>query len=270
MKKHISATGRVAGAGTRGRRPSSSPAINRETILQTGFQLARTVPLQDVSMVRMANELGVTPANIRYHLNARDDLTAGIVILFYKHLLSNWPRETGEWRTDVSAIAELIYRSYIQYRGVAAYFAAGNRFQILAAAMRADSHTMALFMERYLTVMRLIGLDKGRITAYAVIMLQQMHMTAHATNSQQWPGEQKLLEKHLKSLDPVDFPSTTEMRESYLSMAGETAFQSALQLILSGLEHERATIAQTPSPRVQQNVPREKAEQRHVARRNSK
>lgn len=226
-------------ANGRGRRPLSSPKIDRTTILQCGLLLARTVPLQDLSVVRVASELGVTAASIRYHLRGRDALTAGIVNMFYRHLLINWPTRSDNWRTNVSGVAELIYRCYLRYPGVAAYFAAENRFRVLASAIHADRETMSLFLERYLSTMREVGLDVERTTTYAIILLQLLHMAAHATTRHQWPGEHKILEKHLRSLDPAEFPNTADMRDSYLSMEGETAFKAALHLVISGLEQER-------------------------------
>lgn len=232
----------------RGRRPLSSPKIDRTTILQRGLLLASSVPLQDLSVVRIASELGVTAASIRYHLRGRDALTAGIVNMFYRHLLANWPPRADDWRTNVSGVAELIYRSYLRYPGVAAYFAAENRFRILASAIRVDRETMALFMERYLSVIRQVGLDIERSTTYAVILLQLLHMAAHATARHQWPGEHKLLEKHLRGLEPATFPNTVEMRDSYLSMEGETAFKAVLHLVLSGLEREQSRIRPAKQP----------------------
>jgi AcrR family transcriptional regulator len=202
------AESRIASRPSLGRRPANIAKIDRQSILDRGFALTQTLALQDISIVRIASELGVTAASIRYHLQGRDALTAGIVNAFYRDLLTRWPQDKGNWQANVSAVGELIYRSYLKHPGIAAYFAAENRFKILASAMKADrDSTMPLFLERYFAVFRQVGLDVARTTSYAIILLQLMHMAAHATTRHQWPGEQKLIDKYLRSLNRDEFPN---------------------------------------------------------------
>ncbi len=232
--------GRKVRAGP-GRRPVGSRKLDRYVILRHGLELTRSVPLQDISVVRIASELDVTAASIRYHLRARNALTAGIINAFYRSLLENWPHVSGDWKTDLSDVAETIYRHYLVYPGIAAYFAAENRFRVLAAAVKAeDGQVPSLFLERYFAVIRNVGLDVERSTRYAVILLQLLHMAAHATTQHQWPGEHELLTSYLENLDAKSFPNIVAMRDSYLRMAGQVAFQSALNLVISGLELERS------------------------------
>lgn len=224
----------------RGRRPSSSPKIDRQTILERGLKLAKTIPLKDISVVRIASDFGVTAASIRYHLRGRDALTAGIVNMFYKELLALWPTVEGDWTADISAVTELIFDSYLRYPGITAHFGAENRIRLLSSAIKADvDSTMPLFLERYFAVFSEAGLDAERTTSYSIILLQLIHMAAHATLRHQWPRENKLMEKHLRSLDAARFPHTVRMRESYIKMEGRNAVNAALHLVVSGLERER-------------------------------
>lgn len=223
-----------------GRRPAGSPKLDRHVILRRGLELTRTMPLQDISVVRIASELDVTAASIRYYLRTRDALTAGIISAFYRGVLDSWPRLSGDWKTDLTAVAETIYRNFLIYPGVAAYFAALSRFRILAAAAKMeDDQAVALFLERYFAVIRHVGLDVERSAKYSVILLQLLHMSAHNTTRHQWPGEHEVLTTFLEGLDAESFPNIAAMRDSYLRMAGQYAFQAALDLVISGLELER-------------------------------
>jgi AcrR family transcriptional regulator len=225
--------------GSRGRPPLNSSKIDAEVILQQGLALTRTVPLQDLSVVRVAKDLGVTAAAIRYYLRGRDALTSGIIILFYRELLAKWPRLTSDWKRDIPAVATLVYQAYLKYPGVAAYFSAEDRFRILSSAIRADRRTMSMFLEKYFSVMRTVGLDPERTANYGVLLLQLLNMAAHATSRHQWPAQHKSIANHLNALDPKEFPSTALVRESYLSMAGDTALAAAIDLLVSGLEQSR-------------------------------
>lgn len=233
------AKARITRAGP-GRRPAGSPKIDRPSILRRGLDLARTIPLQELSIVRLGDEFGVTAASIRYYLRGRSALTAGVVNVFFRDLLEHFPVISGDWKTDVPAVAEILYRGYLRYRGIAAYFAAENRFRILAAAAEGeDGLAPPTFLERYFAVVREVGLDVERTSAYAILLLQLLHMAAHASAQHQWPGQHNRLKKQLQGLDPAVFPNVSEMRESYVNFSGEIAFKAVLSLVLSGLEVER-------------------------------
>ena len=84
--------GRPAGA--------SSRLLDRQTVLAVAFSLTKTVSVSDLSIVRVARELGVTPALIHYYLagGGRDALTSGVMNAFYREVVALWPPETGGWR----------------------------------------------------------------------------------------------------------------------------------------------------------------------------
>lgn len=173
-------------------------------------------------------------------------MTAGIVNMFYKDVLARWPAITDNWRDNISAVAMLLFRSYLRYPGVAIHLGAESRIRILLSAIQADvDSTMPLFLERYFATFRALGLGAERTTSYSIILLQLIQMAAHATMRHQWPRENRLVEKHLQSLDPTKFPHTVAMRDDYLKMEGESAIRAALHLVILGLENERLLAGST-------------------------
>ena len=66
--------------------------------------MARATPLQELSIVRVAKDLGVTPALIHYYLDGRDALTSGVMNAFYKEMQLDWPLLTSHWREDVGHV----------------------------------------------------------------------------------------------------------------------------------------------------------------------
>ena len=69
-------------------RPSADaqPALTKESIFAKGLELCRRMPLQELSVVRMAHELGVPPALIHYYLGGRGALTSGVMNAYYREL----------------------------------------------------------------------------------------------------------------------------------------------------------------------------------------
>ncbi len=230
----------------RGPRPPGSRKLDRDVILAVGLALTKSLPLQDVSIVRVARELDVTPASIHYYLEGRDALTLGIVNLFIHDLSAEWPQPRSSWKADLEATATAIYRHYVRYPGIAAYFAAQNRFRVFipAGEQRGAEHLYG-FLERYFAAIAAVGVNARRNAVYALVLIQFIIAAAHATASHQLPGEQDKLGNVLSGLDRRTYPNIHRMRASYLGLAGDDAFRAGLQLILAGLQAERRGVGRS-------------------------
>ncbi|MDB5409967.1 MAG: putative transcriptional regulator, TetR term domain [Rhodospirillales bacterium] len=239
-------TGRDGGRRAPGRQKAGTRPLTPHDIFASALELSKRIPLHEMSIVRLASALGVTPASIHYHLDGRDAVVAGVIDLFIRDLLDRWPSPTGNWRADLEGVADALYRQYLRYPGVTSYFALHNRFLALKPVMEEDDGGgLLLFMERYFAAVRAVGLEARRSATYAVLLLQFIHVAAHRTANHQWPGEQAALHSYLTGLDRSSFPSIDFMRESYLELAGDAAFEAGLRLISAGLEMERRS-ARTP------------------------
>jgi AcrR family transcriptional regulator len=214
--------------------------LDRDVILAAGLALTKSLPLQNVSIVRVAQEFDVTPASIHYYLQGRDALTSGIVNLFVHDMLSEWPVAGSSWKADLEAVALAIYRHYVRYPGIAAYFAAENRFRVfIAAGRQRGAEHLYRFLERYFAAIAAVGLSNRRSAVYALVLIQFIIAAAHASASRQLPGEQDKLRTVLAGLDRKTYPTIHRMRAPYLGLAGEAAFRAGLHLILAGLQAER-------------------------------
>jgi AcrR family transcriptional regulator len=235
-------TRKVRTTPKRGPRPPGSGKLDRDVILAAGLVLTKSIALQDVSIVRIAREFDVTPASIHYYLHSRDALTSGIVSLFVRDLLDVWPALGSSWKTDLENVASAIYRHYVQYPGIAAYFAGQNRFRVfIAAGGQEHAEHLNRFLEAFFAAVARVGLDNRRTAVYALVLIQFIIAAAHSKASHQLPGEQGELGGLLASLDHRKYPTINRMRTSYLGLAGDDAFRAGLGLILRGLQAERRT-----------------------------
>lgn len=223
-----------------GRLPTGSPKLDRDQIIACGLALSRTIPLQDLSIVRVANELGVTPAMIHYHVEGREVLTSAIVKRFMRELVDVWPKPGGKWKQDLEAVARTMYRHFLAYPGMSAFFALQNRFEAFTSALeKDDERALFEFLDLYFAAFRAAGLDADRTAPFAILLLQFIHSSAHHTSRHHWPAEQKRLQAHLAKLEDQGFANIGFLRDSYLRVAGSGAFDAALKLIIDGLEAER-------------------------------
>ena len=205
-----------------------------------GLHLTRRVPLQDVSIVRIARELKVSPGSVHYHLKGRSSLTTGIINQFYREMLERWPTPQGSWKSDVIAMATELHDHFCDYPGVAAYYVQHNRYDVLIPATSVEGGGVAMkFFEKYLSTLENSGLAPARTATFAVILSQFIHVTAHANAQHQWPGEHADLRAHLNQYDRKEFPSLNRLKKEFVGVTGDSAFKSGLELIVHGMEIER-------------------------------
>ena len=214
--------------------------MRTEGIIAKGLQLTKTVPLQEVSIVRLARELDVTPGALHYHLNGRQSLTSGIINRFYGEMLSHWPATSGDWQQNLRNVAATIQQCFKRYPGIAAYYVLHNRFDVLLPAIGTEHGEAPMkFFDRYLSELGRVGLSPQRTATYAVILLQFIHITAYATAQHQWPSERSTVKSYIDRYRKKEFPNVLRFGNAFAAVTGDAAFRFGLDLIVAGLAMER-------------------------------
>ena len=220
--------------------PHELGKMRTEGIIAKGLQLTKTVPLQEVSIVRLARELDVTPGALHYHLNGRQSLTSGIINRFYGEMLSYWPATSGDWQQDLPNVAAAIQQCFKRYPGIAAYYVLHNRFDVLLPAIETDHGEAPMkFFDSYLSELGRVGLSRQRTATYAVILLQFIHITAYATTRHQWPSERSGVKSYIERYRKKEFPNVLRFGNAFAAVTGDAAFRFGLDLIVAGLAMER-------------------------------
>lgn len=230
---------------TRGRgRPHAGEGnnISRHSILKTALRLAKTIPLQDLSIVTVAKAMEVTPALIHYYIGGRDWLTSGIMNLFYRDLLKKWPGEIGDWQVDLLSAARVIYEHFSIYGGIAAYAVSNSRFRVFQLTAFGDRDYGVETLERFTGRVRSAGLSGERTGVYAHLFMEFIISTGHGTSHHIFPGEhRKFLEEKTDKLDLEKYPNIFFARRAPFAMDGRVAFEEGSSLFLLGLAREAET-----------------------------
>jgi AcrR family transcriptional regulator len=211
-------------------------------IIARTLALAKTTPLHDLSIVRVAREIGVAPGLVHYYLGGRDALLSGVMNAFYRVVVKDWPEPSGDWRVDLASTARWFYAKHVQYRGIAAYVASHNRFRMAQLVEAGESDYGILLFERFTGTVRAVGLDSRRTAIYAQLLVDFFVTSAHSTVRRRWPGEHgAFIDEVLARLDPTLYPNATFVRQDFAAVDATSAFDAGLQLILFGLERELET-----------------------------
>lgn len=221
--------------------------LDREVILACAFDMAKSVPLQDLSIVKVAKELGVTPALIHYYLEGRDALTSGVMNAFYRETLREWPARSGDWRRDIEAACRRMHDVHVTYAGVAAYVVGYTRFRMVQITAPGEDDYGLLLFENFVGLVRAAGFDAERTAIYSHLLMEFITSVAHTTVRHRWPGEHGVfLDRILAGLDPRTFPNARFVHQSYVRFDPGLAFDQALELFMNALEVERSRVRLKP------------------------
>jgi hypothetical protein len=222
-----------------GRPRGTHGSISLNAILRTSYRLAKTVPLQELSIVFVAKTLGVTPALIHYYVGGRDWLTSGTMNLFYGDLLKKLPEDTGDWKYDVPRMAHVIYEHLVQYAGVAAYMVSHNRFRIWQLTAYGRREYGVEVLERLTACVAQAGCAPKRTGIYTHLIMEFVIGSAHRAAHHLFPSDhQEFLKEKLSKLDPERFPTLMLTDTAPISLGPESAFDEEIRLFMLGLDHE--------------------------------
>jgi hypothetical protein len=222
-----------------GRPRGTHGGISLNAILRTSYRLAKTVPLQELSIVFVAKTLGVTPALIHYYVGGRDWLTSGTMNLFYSDLLRKLPENTGNWERDIPRMAHTIYEHLVQYAGVAAYMVSHNRFRIWQLTAYGQREYGVEVLEKLTACVSQAGCAPKRTGIYTHLIMEFVIGSAHRAAHHLFPSDhQEFLTDKLSKLDPERFPTLMLTDTAPISLGPESAFNEEIRLFMLGLEHE--------------------------------
>jgi AcrR family transcriptional regulator len=227
--------GRPTGAG--------KGQFSREMIIASALAMTRKVPLQDLSIVRAAQELEVTPALIHYYLGSRDALTSGVMNAFYRQLVEQWPALRGPWRKDLEAICTVVYKAHAHHPGIAAYVVSHNKYRMVQDVLPGETDYGVLLFEKFTSAVQAIGFDAVRTGMYTHLLNEFVTGYAQATAAHRWPGEHaQFLDSTLGGLDRQKFPAAHFVSKTFTRLDATSAFQNGLRLFLDGLALERKRV----------------------------
>jgi len=219
-------------------RPSADaqPALSGEAIFAKGLQLCRRVPLQELSVVRMARELEVTPALIHYYLGGREALTSGVMNAYYRELAEALPPQSGDWRADVAAVMRVIYDKQVKYAGIATYVMTHNRYRLFQDVEPGETDYGVVYFDRLAGCVRQAGMNASTTAMFVHLLLQHVLASAYQESSHQLPGDHHaFLVSRLSRIDAGERPNLHYLLDAFASLKGEAAFEAGLELLLEGM-----------------------------------
>jgi AcrR family transcriptional regulator len=82
-----------------GRRPKQRTPLSRDRILRTAVALADARGVSELTMRKLANELGVEAMSLYHHVANKDDLLDGMIDLVFSEI--DAPAPNGDWKAEL-------------------------------------------------------------------------------------------------------------------------------------------------------------------------
>lgn len=225
----------------RGRPPRAAAAIgaesmlSRNVIIERASEMARTMPLDQVSMVQLAKEFGVAPGLIHYYLGGRDELISGVLNGYYRRRLEALPALTGDWRSDIETFTRTSFALARDMPGVSLYVASHNRFRLFQAVAPGEiDYGLAMF--NHVTSAFLQGGFSAERAALAYHLLAQ-HLLSSSISAagRQSPAEHSnFLRGKFGEIASERYPAAKIVGTAFAELSAEQAFDEGLKLLLDG------------------------------------
>ncbi|MEX3985554.1 TetR/AcrR family transcriptional regulator [Paraburkholderia sp. EG287A] len=209
--------------------------LSRNVIIDRASEMAKTMPLDQISMVQLAKEFGVAPGLIHYYLGSRDDLISGVLNGYYRRRLEALPALTGDWRPDVEIIARTSFSLAREMPGVSLYVASHNRFRLFQSVAPGEiDYGMALF--NHITSAFLQGGFAADRAALAYHLLAQYLLSSSISAAgRQSPAEHSgYLRGKFDEVSGDRYPAAKIVGVAFSQLSAEQAFDEGLKLLLDG------------------------------------
>lgn len=233
-----------------GRRPRSDdgrPAPSREAVVQCALNIARNESLAEVSMVRVARDMGVAGGLVHYYAGSRDDLLSAVINVAFKERLEALPEPTGDWRADLEGIARATLEVTARWPGLGGYIMGRNRFRLFQRVESGETDYGLVWFDRIGQVLRDSGFAPPSAALVFHLMMLFVVTIAVERENRQAPGmHEDFIVNYVAQFDPASVPGAAFLVGPFAKIDNKTTFETGLRLLLDGFEGWR-TAAPAPA-----------------------
>jgi AcrR family transcriptional regulator len=238
-----------------GRRPKSedgTPAPSREAVIQCAVDLARKEPISEVSMVRVARELGVAAGLVHYYLGSRDDLLSAVINFAFKERVDALPEPSGDWRADLEGVARSALVVLARWPGLGAYLMTRNRFRLFQRVQPGETDYGLAYFDHIGQVLRSAGFPGAKAALVFHLLMLFITSIAVERENRQAPGmHEEFIVGYVSKFDRSTVPGAAFLAGPFGKIDNDTTFETGLRILLDGFEAWRTASA---PPKVVQRV----------------
>jgi AcrR family transcriptional regulator len=215
-----------------------TPMISREAILDRAVEITMVEPLNDLSIVGLARDFGVTTALIHYYAGSRDDLISGVINRYFMARVERLrPLTKKNWRSNVEEHARAIFDVMKKYGGVLRYLMSHNRFRLFQQVGPGETDYGLVYLNRIADIFRSGGFSAEQCALGYHLLMQYVMTSAYAEVNRQLPGEhEQYILGRIRASSPEQYPAAHFFAVPFSKLDSPTAFDAGLAILLDGMQ----------------------------------
>ncbi len=215
----------------------AAPALTRELILDRATAMAKVEPLDDISMVGLARELGVAPTLIHYYIGSRNDLISGVANRYFRERHSRRPRLTGNWKQDLKNEALLTFEISVEYGGVIRYIMGHNRFRLFQQVSEGETDYGMLYLDRMGEIFRNGGFTPDQSALGYLLLMQYVTSASYAEISRQLPAfHTSYIRQQIESQPEGELQGARYVLDAFSTLDTAHSFPQGLEMLIDSFE----------------------------------
>lgn len=223
-----------------GRRPKSDAPgadLSRDAVIRRAIELAQKESISEVSMVRVAREMGVAPGLVHYYVGSKDDLLSAVLNAAFKERVMALPPVTGDWRVDLEGVCRSGLKTLARWPGVAHYIATQNRFRLFQRVQPGETDYGLAYFDHLGRILEHAGFTPTQAAvAYDLTMMFVTSISVEFANRQA-PGEHEdFITGYVSRFDRKQIPGAAFLVGPFAKIDSERRLDAGLKLMLDGFE----------------------------------
>ena len=218
--------------------PSSQPGgLARSVIVDRAFDMTRTQSLSDVSIVRLAANLGVQPGTIHYHLGSRENLITAVMNRFYREIVDKIDagKRSGDWQDELRRYGGVWLEEKLVHPGVANYIASNDRFRVFQKPFDNEPDYGAMFMDRVFALLSAAGFAPDDAAQCWHLLALYINATAQTIAMKHAPAEHSdFLLGRARRFDKAAYPGLAFGLPALARLDARRAFRRSFDNLIEG------------------------------------
>lgn len=214
---------------------NAEAAVSRARILEHAIEMAKSTPLDQISMVQLAKDFGVAPGLIHYYLGGRDNLVSSVLNDYYRERLYRLPALTGHWRHDIETIARVSFEVAMDHPGVSIYVSSHNRYRLFQDVQPGEVDYGTAFFNHVVSAFMQGGFSAEQVALAYHLLAQYLLSATVAEAARQLPAYHKdFILQRLESAPAEQYPGARYVSRAFANLDSSTTFGAGLNLLLDG------------------------------------
>lgn len=232
-----------------GRRPKSDAPgddLSRDAVIRCAVELAQKASIAEVSMVRVAREMGVAPGLVHYYVGSKDELLSAVLNAAFRERVVALPPVTGDWRVDLEGVCRSTLATLARWPGSANYFAMHNRFRLFQRVPHGETDYGLVYFDHLGRILEKAGFTPTQAAlAYDLTMMFVTSISLEFANRQAPEEHRDFIAGYVSQFDRKDIPGATFLVGPFTKISSEKRLGAGLKLMLDGFEAWLDTPAST-------------------------